>query len=64
MHQNLTAHKNHMQVLANRLDQIHFEMESKYNVEIQDSSEFLLAEQEGKNELNKKIKKLEKECKC
>ncbi|RYQ84695.1 hypothetical protein Ahy_B10g104155 [Arachis hypogaea] len=50
-----------MQVLANRLDQIHFEMESKYNVEIQDSSEFLLAEQEGKNELNKKIKKLEKE---
>lgn len=25
----LAAHKSHMQVLANRLDQIHFEVESK-----------------------------------
>ncbi|KAL1363665.1 hypothetical protein HN51_011868 [Arachis hypogaea] len=61
LHQDLTAHKNHMQVLANRLDQIHFEVESKYNVEIQDLRDCLLAEQEEKNELNRKIKKLEKE---
>ncbi|MED6175966.1 hypothetical protein PIB30_083339 [Stylosanthes scabra] len=61
LHQDLTAHKNHMQVLANRLDQIHFEVESKYNVEIQDLRECLLAEQEEKNELNRRMKKLEKE---
>ena len=29
LRQDLAAHKNHMQVLANRLDQMHFEVESK-----------------------------------
>ncbi|KAI4335349.1 hypothetical protein L6164_014003 [Bauhinia variegata] len=61
LHQDLAAHKNHMQVLANRLDQIHFEVESKYNVEIQDLKECLLIEQEEKTELNKKVLHLEKE---
>ncbi|QHO34737.1 uncharacterized protein DS421_9g269500 [Arachis hypogaea] len=52
LHQDLTAHTNHMQVLANRLDQIHFEVVSKNNVEIQDLRECLLAEQKEKNEFN------------
>lgn len=106
LHQDIAAHKSHMQVLANQLDQIHFEVESKCeaflftcksmnllyhkavtcdisvfrwicakiyllcsswfltdNAEVQDLKECLLAEQEEKNELNRKIQHLEKECK-
>ncbi|XP_061352694.1 protein At-4/1 [Gastrolobium bilobum] len=61
LHQDLAAHKSHMQVLANRLDQIHFEVESKYNAEVQDLKECLSVEQEEKNELNRKVQHLEKE---
>ncbi|XP_058727826.1 protein At-4/1-like [Vicia villosa] len=57
----IAAHKNHMQVLANRLDQIHFEVESKYSSEIRDLKDCLTAEQEEKNDLNRKMQNLEKE---
>ncbi|XP_050919327.1 protein At-4/1 isoform X2 [Lathyrus oleraceus] len=57
----IAAHKNHMQVLANRLDQIHFEVESKYSSEIRDLKDCLMAEQEEKNDLNRKMQNLEKE---
>ncbi|BAT80117.1 hypothetical protein VIGAN_02308800 [Vigna angularis var. angularis] len=50
-----------MQVIAMRLDQLHVEVESKYNSEIQDLKECLAVEQEEKNELNRKIQNLEKE---
>nr|KYP46733.1 hypothetical protein KK1_031637 [Cajanus cajan] len=61
LHGDLAAHKSHMQVLAMRLDQIHVEVESKYNSEVQDLRECLAVEQEEKNELNRKIQNLEKE---
>ncbi|KAI9123343.1 hypothetical protein K1719_006232 [Acacia pycnantha] len=61
LHQDLAAHKNSIQLLTSRLDELHFEVESKYSVEIQDLKECLLIEQEEKNELNKKIQHLEKE---
>ncbi|XP_044471414.1 protein At-4/1 isoform X2 [Mangifera indica] len=62
LRQDLVAHKTHMQTLATRLDQVHFDVESKYNLEIQDLKDCLLLEQEEKNELNKKLQDLEKEC--
>ncbi|XP_019431141.1 PREDICTED: protein At-4/1 [Lupinus angustifolius] len=61
LQQDLAAHKNHMQILANRLDQIHFEVESKYNTVVQDLKECLAVEQEEKNELHRKLQNLEKE---
>ncbi|XP_047147520.1 protein At-4/1 isoform X2 [Vigna umbellata] len=61
LHGDLAAHKSHMQVIAMRLDQLHVEVESKYNSEIQDLKECLAVEQEEKNELNRKIQNLEKE---
>ncbi|KAF7837967.1 protein At-4/1 [Senna tora] len=61
LHRNLAAHKNHIQLLASRFDQLHFEVEAKYKDEVQDLKECLLVEQEEKNELNKKVQHLEKE---
>ncbi|KAL2340521.1 hypothetical protein Fmac_008461 [Flemingia macrophylla] len=61
LHGDLAAHKSHMQVLAMRLDQIHAEVELKYNSEVQDLRECLAVEQEEKNELNRKVQNLEKE---
>ncbi|KAK2395467.1 4/1 protein short form protein [Trifolium repens] len=61
LHGDIAAHKNHMQVLANQLDQIHFEVESKYSSEIRDLKDCLMAEQEEKNDLNRKVQHLEKE---
>ncbi|GAV59692.1 hypothetical protein CFOL_v3_03223 [Cephalotus follicularis] len=61
LHQDLAAHRMHMQALANRLDQVRFDMESKYNLEIQDLKDCLMLEREEKNELVKKLQELEKE---
>ncbi|ESR66474.1 hypothetical protein CICLE_v10010167mg [Citrus x clementina] len=61
LHQDLAAHKMHMQTLAKRLDQVKFDVEMKYNLEIQDLKDCLLLEQEEKNELNKRVQDLEKE---
>ncbi|KAI9191575.1 hypothetical protein LWI28_010210 [Acer negundo] len=41
-----------MQALTYRLDQVHFDIESKYNLEIQDLKDCLLLEREEKNELH------------
>ncbi|KAI5557611.1 hypothetical protein BDE02_18G115700 [Populus trichocarpa] len=61
LRQDLAAHKAHMQTLANRLDRVAFEVESKYHLELQDLKDCLMIEQEEKNELNKKLQGLEKE---
>ncbi|KAE8056714.1 hypothetical protein FH972_013460 [Carpinus fangiana] len=61
LRQDLVAHKSHMQTLAKRFDCVHFDVESKYNIEIQDLKDCLLTEQEEKNELSKKLQELEKE---
>ncbi|KAJ6435913.1 hypothetical protein OIU84_001022 [Salix udensis] len=61
LRQDLAAHKAHMQTLANRLDRVAFELESKYHLELQDLKDCLMVEQEEKNELNKKFQGLEKD---
>ncbi|KAJ4963016.1 hypothetical protein NE237_022955 [Protea cynaroides] len=57
----LAAHKNHIEALIKRLEQVHAAVESKYYHEIQDLKDWILVEQEEKNELNKKLLKTEKE---
>uniref|UniRef100_A0A6N2N2M4 Uncharacterized protein n=1 Tax=Salix viminalis TaxID=40686 RepID=A0A6N2N2M4_SALVM len=57
LRQDLAAHKAHMQTLANRLDRVAFELESK----CEDLKDCLMVEQEEKNELNKKLQGLEKD---
>ncbi|XP_050283537.1 protein At-4/1-like isoform X1 [Quercus robur] len=61
LRQDLTVHKTHVQTLAKRLDRVHFDVESKYDLEIQDLKDCLMIEQEEKNELSRKIQELEKE---
>ncbi|KAM7272890.1 hypothetical protein ACFE04_027554 [Oxalis oulophora] len=61
LRQDLTAHKMHMQVLGHRLDHIQLDVESKYNLEIQDLKDCLMLEREEKNELINQLKDLEKE---
>ncbi|XP_065857983.1 protein At-4/1 [Euphorbia lathyris] len=61
LRQDLAAHKTHMQNLANRLQRVHFDVESKYNVETQDLKDCLMVEYEEKNELTRKVQDLEKE---
>ncbi|XP_050283540.1 protein At-4/1-like isoform X1 [Quercus robur] len=61
LRQDLTAHKTHVQTLAKRLDCVHFDVESKYDLEMQDLKDCLMIEQEEKNELSRKIQELEKE---
>ncbi|XP_041019196.1 protein At-4/1 isoform X1 [Juglans microcarpa x Juglans regia] len=61
LREDLAAHKTHIQTLAKRFDRIQFDVESKYNLEIQDLKDCLMIEQEEKNELSKKLQELEKE---
>ncbi|CAI9766434.1 unnamed protein product [Fraxinus pennsylvanica] len=61
LHQDLAVHKNHIDVLTRRLEQVCSEVESRYHYEIQGLKDLLLIEQEEKNELNKKLQDLEKE---
>ncbi|KAF5742899.1 hypothetical protein HS088_TW09G00961 [Tripterygium wilfordii] len=61
LHQDLIAHETHIQVLANRLEQVSFNEESKYLFEIQDLKDCLLVEQEEKTTLSRRLQDLEKE---
>lgn len=61
LRQELAAHRTQVQALAQRLDQIHMDEESKYCGEIQDLRDCLLVEQEEKHELKRKLQDLEKE---
>ncbi|XP_019182098.1 PREDICTED: protein At-4/1 [Ipomoea nil] len=61
LHQDLTVHKNHIEALARRLEQVSSDVESRYYYEIQGLRDCLLVEQEEKNELNKKLHDSEKE---
>ncbi|KAK7813950.1 protein at-4/1 [Quercus suber] len=42
--QDLTAHKTYVQTVAKRLDHVHFDVESKYDLEIQDLRDCLMIE--------------------
>ncbi|KAI3754704.1 hypothetical protein L1987_54492 [Smallanthus sonchifolius] len=61
LHQDLAAHWNHVEALAKRLDQVHWDVEMTYQNEIQDLKDCLMMEQEEKNGLNRKLQSLEKE---
>ncbi|KAK2980815.1 hypothetical protein RJ640_020467 [Escallonia rubra] len=61
LHQDLAAHRNHIEALASRLQRVHSDVDSRYHYEIQDLKDCLMIEQEEKNELNKKLQNLEKE---
>nr|GMD77880.1 4/1 protein [Ipomoea batatas] len=70
LHQDLTVHKNHIEALARRLEQVSSDVESRFKrqkpfvsdyYEIQGLRDCLLVEQEEKNEVNKKLHDLEKE---
>ncbi|KAJ8752212.1 hypothetical protein K2173_003820 [Erythroxylum novogranatense] len=57
----LSAEKTFTQSVTKRLEQVSYEMESKFILEIQDLKDCLLVEQEEKNEFSKKLCSLEKE---
>ncbi|MFS7918444.1 hypothetical protein Hanom_Chr03g00201111 [Helianthus anomalus] len=61
LHQDLAAHRNHVEALSKRLDQVHSDVEMTYQYEIQDLKDCLMMEQEEKNDLNRKLQSLEKE---
>ncbi|KAJ9546721.1 hypothetical protein OSB04_019264 [Centaurea solstitialis] len=61
LHQDLVAHKNHVEALAKRLDRVHCDVDMTYQLEIQDLKDCLMIEQEEKNGLNRKLQSLEKE---
>ncbi|EEF29848.1 conserved hypothetical protein [Ricinus communis] len=61
LRQDLSAHKTYIQTLANTLERVRFDVESKYHLETQDLKDCLLVEYEEKNELNKKLQDLQKE---
>ncbi|RVX07744.1 Retrovirus-related Pol polyprotein from transposon RE1 [Vitis vinifera] len=55
LHKDSAAHKTHIQALMNRLEQVQFDVESKYRQEIQDLKDCLMVEQEERNVLTKKL---------
>ncbi|RVW16131.1 Protein At-4/1 [Vitis vinifera] len=61
LHKDSAAHKTHIQALMNRLEQVQFDVESKYRQEIQDLKDCLMVEHEERNVLTKKLQNLEKE---
>ncbi|KAA8522720.1 hypothetical protein F0562_009118 [Nyssa sinensis] len=61
LQQDLAAHKIHIKALTSRMEQVHFDVESRYHHEFQDLKDCLMVEQEEKNELSRKLQILEKE---
>ncbi|KAL8223060.1 hypothetical protein R6Q57_020459 [Mikania cordata] len=61
LHQDLAAHRNRVEALAKKLDQVHSDVNMTYQYEIQDLRDCLMTEQEEKNGLNRKLESLEKE---
>ncbi|XP_062090484.1 protein At-4/1 isoform X2 [Humulus lupulus] len=61
LRQDLGAHKSHIQYLAGRLERVHLNVESKYELEIQGLRDCITNEKEEKKELNNKLQQLEKE---
>ncbi|NP_001313099.1 protein At-4/1-like [Nicotiana tabacum] len=57
----LVVHRSQMEALKRNLDQVSAEVDSRYHYEIQGLKDSLLVEQEEKNELNKRLRDMEKE---
>lgn len=61
LHQDLAAHRKHIEALSTRLERVHLDVELKYQNENQDLRDCLSIEQEEKNELNRRLQDIEKE---
>ncbi|XP_077238448.1 4/1 protein short form protein isoform X2 [Tasmannia lanceolata] len=61
LQQDLAAHKNKIDILTNSLAQVNTDVELKYHHEIQDLKDWLMLEQEDKNDSNKKLQNAENE---
>ncbi|CAN8325968.1 unnamed protein product [Cochlearia groenlandica] len=61
LRQDLAANKSHIQAMSKKLDRVFSEVESKYELEIQDLKDCLLMEQEEKNDVSNKLQSLQKE---
>ncbi|XP_075077005.1 protein At-4/1-like isoform X2 [Nicotiana tabacum] len=57
----LVVHRSQIEALKRNLDQVSAEVDSRYHYEIQGLKDSLLVEQEEKNELNKRLRDMEKE---
>ncbi|KAL8135355.1 protein At-4/1 isoform X1 [Apium graveolens] len=61
LHQDLAAHRKHIETLSTRLERVHLDVDLKYQNENQDLRDCLSIEQEEKNELNRRLQDIEKE---
>ncbi|XP_024005711.1 protein At-4/1 isoform X2 [Eutrema salsugineum] len=61
LRQDLSANKSHIQAMSKKLDRVFSEVESKYELEIQDLKDCLLMEQEEKNDISNQLQSLKKE---
>ncbi|KAL3533285.1 hypothetical protein ACH5RR_006806 [Cinchona calisaya] len=61
LHQDLEVHRSHVECLTRRLEKVDSDFESRYHYEIQGLNDYLMVEQEDKNELSKKLQDLERE---
>ncbi|KAJ4866626.1 Protein At-4/1 [Raphanus sativus] len=61
LRQDLAANKSHIQAMSRKLDRVYSEVESKYEVEVQDLKDCLLMEQEEKIDISNKLQSLQKE---
>ncbi|CAH8332243.1 unnamed protein product [Eruca vesicaria subsp. sativa] len=61
LRQDLATNKSHIQAMSRKLDRVYSEVESKYEVEVQDLKDCLLMEQEEKIDINNKLQSLQKE---
>ncbi|CAG7884415.1 hypothetical protein BRARA_K00165 [Brassica rapa] len=61
LRQDLAANKSHIQAMSRKLDRVYSEVESKYEVEVQDLKDCLLMEQEEKIDITNKLQSLQKE---
>lgn len=61
LHQDLAAHRKHIEALSTRLERVRLDVESKYQNENQDLRDCLSMEQEEKNELNRRLQDIQKE---
>ncbi|CAN6879815.1 unnamed protein product [Brassica oleracea] len=61
LRQDLAANKSHIQAMSRKLDRVYSEVESKYEVEVQDLKDCLLMEQEEKIDITNRLQSLQKE---
>ncbi|CAD5169895.1 unnamed protein product [Musa acuminata subsp. malaccensis] len=61
LQQDLATHETHIEILTSNFEQVTADLQSKFNSEIQELKDLLLAEQEEKNKLQVKLQNAENE---